>query len=542
MMKDIHKELKSEYQRFIEFGGLLDKKMRRYLIQYLQNKFDPSRHLIPELKDRYYNYFKKALDEIFIIDGLEDIIGQNAEIKKRVILDTIYWLKKSYKKVREKHPYEQEVQRLESWSVTPMHAFLKRWSALPTYLSSMYSRDELDSNFYRDKFEKAITSQVLSEVSPENVKQLNLLFDDVLANWDALLYAKILEFQMNKFSEESEAYVDYVTHKVKEYNKLKDIIEPFTEYFGWDMSRKLWKKTSFDVIDQYRSLLEDEDSVRELADLLGSMREAEIEMEEETFEKTIIKQEWVKDDLLKSEIVGVHTSKELSQMLSSEASLLSMPETESLFLKKYSDSKLMTFRYEDKKLVKSEDHIMEVNQRIKQKEKGPFIVCIDTSESMMGMPEKIAKVMTLGILKMSMHQNRKAFLINFSSGVQTLDLYDIAESIDQIAAYLAMTFNGGTNANLALYTAMRQLESENYEDADILMVSDFIVYKLGEDIQNQIVHNQQNKNTQFHSLCIGDQYNDEVLHYFDTNWHYKPKEKGIIRSLTKGLTDIGNRM
>ena len=166
MKKDVHKELESEYQRFIDFGGLLDKKMRRYLIQYLQNKFDPNRHLIPELKDRYFNYFKKALDEIFIIDGLEDIFSHNAEIKKRVILDTIYWLKKSYKKVREKHPYEQEVQRLESWSVTPIHAFLKRWSALPTYLASMYSRDELDSNFYRDKFEAAITSQVLAEMSP----------------------------------------------------------------------------------------------------------------------------------------------------------------------------------------------------------------------------------------------------------------------------------------------------------------------------------------------------------------------------------------
>lgn len=542
MIKDIHKELEGEYDRFIEFGGLLDRKMRRYLIQYLQNKFDPDRHLIPELHDKYYNYFRKALDDIFIIDGLQDIVNQNAAIKKRVILDTIYWLKKAYKKIREKHPYEDEEQRLEGWGVTPMHVFIKRWGVLPSYLSGIYRRDELDSNFFKDKFEGLITSQDIKDINPENIKQLNLLFDDILANWDALLYAKVLEYQMNKFSEESEAYIDFITHKVNEYNKLKDIIEPFSSYFGWDMSRKLWKKSSFDVLDKYRSLLEDEESVRKLADLLGSMREAELEMEEETFEKTIVKQEWVSDDVLKSEIVGVHTSDDLSQMLSSEASLLSMPDTESLFLKKFADKKLMTFKYEDKRLVKSEDHVMEVNQRIKQKEKGPFIVCIDTSESMMGMPEKIAKVMTLGILKMSMNQNRKAFLINFSSGVQTLDLYNIAESIEEIASFLQMSFNGGTNANLALRTAMHQLETESYEDADILMVSDFIVHKLGDDIQNLIRHNQLNKNTQFHALGIGRQFDKSILSYFDTNWHYMPEEKGIIRSLTKGLKDIGQRM
>ena len=113
MVTDIHKELEEEYTRFIEFGGLLDRKMRRYLVQYLQNKFDPGRHIVPELKDKYYRYFEEALDAIFLIDGLEDILKQNTSIKKRVVLDTIYWMKKSYKDVRTKHPYEDEEQRLE---------------------------------------------------------------------------------------------------------------------------------------------------------------------------------------------------------------------------------------------------------------------------------------------------------------------------------------------------------------------------------------------------------------------------------------------
>lgn len=542
MIVDIHKELEEEYNRFIEFGGLLDRKMRRYLVQYLQNKFDPDRHIVPELKDKYYRYFEDALDDIFLIDGLKDILQQNSSIKKRVILDTIYWMKKSYKDVRTKHPYEDEQQRLSSWSITPMKAFLKRRQALPIYLASIYRRDELDTQFYKVKFDAVVSSDDIEELSPEDRKQLDLLVDDILAKWDALLYAKILVFQLEKFKEEKEAYIDFLNQKVVEYNKLRDIVEPFSEYFGWDLSRKLWKKTSFDLIESYRNLLDDEDSVRELADLLGSMREAEIEMEEETFEKTIIKQEWVKDEMLKSEIVGVDSSDRLTDMLSSEAGLLSDSDTESYFLKKYADKKLLTFRYEDKRLVKSVDHIMEVNQRVKQKEKGPFIVCVDTSESMDGTPEKIAKVMTMAILKMSMNQNRRAFLINFSTGIQTLDLYNIADSIDEIAAFLKMSFYGGTDATLALYEALKQLDRADYEDADILMVSDFIMYKLGEDVKQQISHYQINRNTQFHALAIGDQVNNEVLNYFDTNWQYNPKEKGVIRALSRGLKDIGDRM
>jgi uncharacterized protein with von Willebrand factor type A (vWA) domain len=542
LILDPHTELEGEYDRFIEFGGLLDKKMRTYLVQYLKNKFDPDRHLIPELNDKYYTYFTKALDELFLIDGLLDISQQNVEIKKRVILDTIYWLKKSYKEVREKHPFEEEERRLESWSITPLKIFLKRWGALPTYLSSVYAREQLDYMFYRQKFDELITSQTLDQIDKKTQENIDLLFKDLLAQWDALLYAKILDFQMQKFVENKEAYLEYVSNKVSEYRKLNELIEPFTDYFGWDMSRKLWQKTSFNVLEEYKSLLEDESSVKELADLLGSMREAEIELEEETFEKTIVKQEWVKDEMMKSEIVGVHNSNDLTQMISSEALLLGDSITESLFLKKYIDQKLLTFKYEDRKLIRSEDHVMEVHQRVKQKEKGPFIVCIDTSESMMGLPEKIAKVITFGILKMSINQNRRAFLINFSGGVKTYDLYNITESIDEVASFLQMTFNGGTNANLALYSAMRQLETENYEDADVLMVSDFVVYKLNDDIQDMIKHNQMNRNTQFHALAIGSQYNDDVLHYFDTNWHYKPEDKGIIRALTKGLRDIGTRI
>lgn len=538
ILPDIQQELEQEYERFVEFGTLLDRRMRQYIVRYLHNKIEPGHYIIPDLSDRYYSYFTRALDDLFTIDGLLELATGNQNIKRQLVLDTLYWLRKSYDKAKSKSPYEDEIQRLEGWSITPLHVFVKRWPSLPSYLGSSYSREEIDHLFFKDRWATLIGSQALADINQGAVSDVERLLKDCLAQWDALLYAKILDYELRKLEEEKEEYVDLVLKKVEEYSKLNELVQPFTDYLGWDMSRDLWQETSFDILQEYRSILDHEESIQELADLLGRMRAAEIEIDEETYERTIVRQEWVVDPHSKAEVVGVHESDDLTNMLSSEASLLADPDTEMLFLKKYADKSLMTFKYEDRRLVKSEDQITEINQKVRQKEKGPFIICVDTSESMEGRPEQIAKVLCLAILKMAMHQHRKAYLINFSRGIETLDLHDIANSVDQIAAFLKMSFYGGTDATLALYEALRQLGSQDYQDADVLMVSDFIMYKIEDDVLQQIKYFQQNKGTQWHSLTLSTEGNADILSVFDTNWVYDPKEKGIIKSLTHNMESI----
>jgi hypothetical protein len=56
---NIEQELEQEYQRFIDFGGLLDKRMRTYIAQYIQNKFNPNRFVIPELMSSISSIFSE---------------------------------------------------------------------------------------------------------------------------------------------------------------------------------------------------------------------------------------------------------------------------------------------------------------------------------------------------------------------------------------------------------------------------------------------------------------------------------------------------
>lgn len=539
-MKEISQIIEEEYERFIEFGNLLDRKSRQYLVEYFRYKLEGTTYESPELNDQYFKYFQKALEHIFSINKLLPLLQENQRISQHVVLDTLQWIRKTFAKVRTQNPYHKEEDLLKGWAVTPLKIFTERYPFLLNFLRNNYARQVLDTEFYADRF-KSFFAKDISEQTATEKQKFELIFTDLLSQWDALLQGKILAYQLTKFEEEEANYTELLEAKVEGYDRMESLFNPVTKYLGWDLSRELWKDTSFEVLEQYEELLKDEKSIQELADLLGEMKEAEIVMEEETFEKTIVRREWVVDELAKSEIVGVHESQDLSNLVSSEVGLLSDATTESLFLKKYVDKQLLTFRYEDRRLVNSRDNIMEVHSRVKQKEKGPFIVLVDTSESMSGRPEQIAKVLCLGILKMAIKDNRRAFLINFSIGIQTLDLYDIYNSLEEVAAFLRMSFNGGTDASLALTEALRQLRNNNYQDADVLMISDFIMYRIDKDVLDDIRYFQQNKGTEFHSLTLSKEANSEILQRFDTNWIYDPRQKGIIKELTRGLGTIGER-
>lgn len=540
MSQDPSHILEREFERFIEFGNFLDRRTRRYLVEYFKHRLAGDIYELPDLNDQYFQYFRSALDHIFGIDGLLTIARSNEKITQFIVLDVLHWLRKTSDKVQKKHPFQKEVQRLEGWAVTPFHVFKTRYPFLLQFVASHYPPEEIQTRFYKKKYETYFEEKQ-GELTEQEREEFDLITNDLLSQWDARLQGRILEFQLKKFKEEEENYLELLESKVNEYQKLYSIISPFTDYLAWDLSRELWEDSSFDILKKYDDLLQDEQSIRELADMLGDMREAEIEMEEETFEKTIIRQEWKVDEEAKSEIVGIHESNDLNTLVSSEVGLLSDPQTESLFLKKYADAQLLSFRYEDRRLVSSTDQTMEVYNKIRQKEKGPFIICVDTSLSMEGRPEQIAKVLTLAILKRAVQDNRRAYLINFSIGIQTIDLYDIASSIDQVAAFLRMSFHGGTDATQAFAEALRMLETNDYEDADVLMISDFIMYKIEPKIMGEIRHWQQYKGTEFHSLALSNEANSEILRRFDTNWVYDPEKKGVIKELTRGLGEIVER-
>jgi uncharacterized protein with von Willebrand factor type A (vWA) domain len=541
----------AEFRQFIEFGQLFDKTARLYLVYYLRHRFFPTEldllHKLELPSDPAFAFMQAALDRIFDHHPLLQAGAGNQALANQVIHDTLAWMRKAQLKLKQDNPLQDEFQRLYSWKDRPLYMVAQTWYHLTNWLKEHYERAELDISFYEKHFDDAFRDlkgfqtrlQSMGLAEQEKLPIQAILYD-LLAQWEGLLLAKSLQHELETLEEMTQSFASNLHAKVAEYLKMSELITPFTQQLGrfWDMSRGLWKQTNFDVLSQYALLLENETSVQKLADLLGRLRQAQTAISEEHFEENIASISYRTSFTEKAEIGGIHESDDLAYMLPSEAALLADADTQDLFLKRFAEKKLLTFQYQGKKPVVGFEVLTDRREKTRQKEKGPFILCVDVSGSMEGLPEQVAKVLSFAILKMAAQDQRKAYLISFSSGLQTLNLLNLEHSLNEVVAFLTMTFNGGTDIHPALSEAMRMLEQHDYKEADILVVSDFIMYELRADLVKRM-EEEKRKGTQFHSLIVSEgTANPEVVALFDHFWVYQPSTKDIMRQIAQDLYQL----
>ncbi|MEM9981838.1 MAG: VWA domain-containing protein [Bacteroidota bacterium] len=543
--------LEDSFIQFIEFGSIFDRVTRGYLVYYLKQKINPScqntylQDFTEQELSVEFSYLQQALDQLFETPKVLSTAQEYSTLGNQILEDVIKWLRDTHDKIQKENPYEEEIKEINRWMGKPTFLWVRSWYHLINYLREVYNPSEIPFDFYVEKFEtiiQPIDAQALERKEKDyddELAQLEIIIEDLLALWRSLLTAKRLQYELTQLNKEKESFGEMLSSKVEEFQKLVSIISPFTNDTGrfWDISSGDWKEAGFDILKKYAEVLKNEKSIQALADTLGKMRQAETEIEEEIYEDIVTHKAWVTDYDKKTEIGGIHADNYLPNVLPSEIAYLGLPETESVFLKKYADKNLLSFQYQGKSLVTSNkiNHIRQ--QKIKRKEKGPFIVCIDTSGSMEGTPEQIAKALCFAILKMAAKEHRKAFLINFSIGIKTINLLDLTNSMDQLIRFLTMSFHGGTDVAPALIEAINILQTNDYKEADVLVVSDFVMFDIREDVVKHMKQEQQ-KDTQFHSLTIANRINLEVTNAFDNNWRYDPDNKEVIKELVRDLQNI----
>ncbi|MBD0258240.1 MAG: VWA domain-containing protein [Cytophagales bacterium] len=539
--------VEEEFRQFIEFGHVFDKATRRYLAHYLKNKLygqptdRPHRYDSPQ-----YDYLKETLDRIFADSRLLRISAGNEALANQIVHDTLAWMRKSQQEVNRDNPAQAEFSRLNSWKDRPLELLPDTWYHLTNFLQENYTPEQIDVRFYVERFDPIFRDKdkFLKQLKtpPDEKLPVEILMDDLLVQWEKRLVEKSLAYEFKELENRAEAYANLLYAKADEYEKMMDLVAPFAEEAGrfWDMSRGLWKQTNFDVLSKYAGLLQNEKSIRELADLLGRLREAQTEMAEERYEYAIAKASYRDSFRERSEIGGVYESDNLNYMLPAEAALLGDPATESAFYKRYADKHLLTFRFQGKEVVRGQGSATATREKTRRKEKGPFILCIDASASMEGTPEYVAKVLCFAILKMAAREKRRCYLISFSTGLQTINLLELENSLDQVVKFLSMTFQGGTDVHPPMYEALNMLHTRDYKDADVLMISDFIMYEMQESLVKRI-RAEQRRGTQFHCLTVNTgTANPKVVELFDNYWTYHPDSKDIARQLAADLRVLTN--
>ena len=210
-----------------------------------------------------------------------------------------------------------------------------------------------------------------------------------------------------------------------------------------------------------------------------------------------------------TEIEQISIGNNLSHVIPSEIATLSEPSTEMMFFKKFAERQLQIFA--NKPPMKAQDKQVQDHQTKPRLEMGPIIVSIDTSGSMIGKPEKLARSLLMQLLRLAKKQHRKCFVITFSVRAKALELTKPA-NWGLLEKFFEEGFSGGTDGEQMLAAALDTLQTKDFCMADVLIISDFF-FPLPIDKTHKRMETEHAKGTRYYGLQIGETKNpyDKVL-------------------------------
>ncbi len=179
------------------------------------------------------------------------------------------------------------------------------------------------------------------------------------------------------------------------------------------------------------------------------------------------------------ELKGIRHSDRIERMLGSEALLLRHPVLHKLWRARLAESRLLTYESE---AVLTET-VPDPSARHRSPAtlparlplgRGPMLVCVDTSGSMRGGPENVAKAVVLEVLRVAHREQRACRLIAFGGPGELLerDLELGRDGLRHLLDFIGQSFDGGTDLQAPLERVVELVHGERWHCADLLLVSD----------------------------------------------------------------------
>ena len=212
--------------------------------------------------------------------------------------------------------------------------------------------------------------------------------------------------------------------------------------------------------DEFRHLVQEMNRNRHIRDVLKRLGKGSASVEKKDESKVA--------KIKKDELFGINKSGNISRMLPSELLNLEDENLKYLFYAKYLENSLLTYE------IKGKDEIEKNETEEKISNKGPIVVCLDTSGSMKGTPLLRAKALVLSITKILREENRELYVILFGAKGQFQEIsLEGEKDICRAIKFLKKSYEGGTDFETPLRRGIEIIsEKENYRKADILMVTD----------------------------------------------------------------------
>ena len=445
---------------------------------------------LKELQDRYYDRLQEIAYKVYD-EQLHNLIIRPEELDmdiRQYFRYTLPSLQEFYSRYAAQWEYFHET---DEASDTKFLHFLKN-SAYP--LSMRYNMVDLNVKYYLERF------QALKPRSKE-WKALRTLFFD---KWHRLLSNNEFNYQM-----------EHINRLSEEFYRLQISLSKKLPIRG--DSRLVWllrnHKQIAEQILEYDETIKKTPAIQELIEILGKQRQGR----QKRFKMTAgIRKEEIVTHSTRSDITGICEGNDLNSLLPIEYCYLAEKSLQPIFFERYTEKKLRRIDYASRERQPMNDKRLPGNQ-VSEEAEGPFIVCIDTSGSMSGKRENLAKSALLAIAELTEQQHRKCYIIIFSDDVECIEITDLGTSFDRLVDFLCQSFHSGTDIAPAIAHTARMIEKEEYREADFVMISDFEMAPIDKELSAGIQKIKENQ-TRIYALCMGDEPQPSYLNICERYW------------------------
>jgi uncharacterized protein with von Willebrand factor type A (vWA) domain len=414
-------------------------------------------------------------------------------------------------------------------------------------LEKIVNRKIIDLNFFRKEAEK-LEEKALKKIKTKKAlaveynksiqKEIKLNRKLLLNKWEKDLNYFYKEWEEEFEKEKEEKFLKELKEYLDKLQEVYDVMQKANLGNGmlFSFEEGILSERDLEEVLKWAEFIKNNQKVKELCDLLGRLKKASKHKKQEMAKKVKEIKRSIKVSTSKNEINGIKLDDKIEYALPFELSLMSDEDFSILFDKKFIEKSLLCF---DTRVIGEIDKEIsekkEIEEMKEEEEKlGPIVLCVDTSGSMSGEPEAIAKAVTLSIASRAKEQNRNCFLINFSTNIEIFD-FSKKLGIKDLVAFLKKSFHGGTDITPALNFALDKFKDKEYKNGDLLVISDFQMPEISNNLKKKVKFAKKNKN-RFYSLVIGN-YRRMANKIFDKEWFFDLYNKDLVM-----LDEISERL
>ncbi len=350
-----------------------------------------------------------------------------------------------------------------------------------TYDNESYT-DDIITNIlnWLDNFDKSLIEEVVNTRNPQIKNSLQQSID---SQYSKSIQDAVSDKIKNKldtkesFQNEVNIAADDINHSMELLNKNFKL----ERHIGWDLSKGIEATIDKILLIQTHQAIKNSKQIKTIIKMIGRKQFANSTLQEfKGINQQILnnnKNELPDSQSIRS-VTGVCYGNDISRILPLELAQIANKKLKYLWYSRFAERQLLSYHF---KGVMSE-HVPDIaplsidiehHGEERFKHSGPMILCVDTSASMKGRPEYLAKAIALEAMRIAHIEKRNCYLFCFSGPDEITQFeFSVKHGWTTIIDFLRLSFHGGTDINAVIQQALELNKHYKWQSADVLLLSD----------------------------------------------------------------------